>query len=102
MKDEMKSFFLYGGRSVGIGRDLVCEPIRRYENFARKCWLTPACAALAYAAYQGWEKKPVPSRAQSAEKSAARAAMNRHPCVLHDWAQDGKIVYGIDDSRVKK
>ena len=101
MKKEMKSFLLRMAVVLLVLGAICFVGAYGAGKLCAEMLLTPACAALAYAAYQA-EKKPVPSRAQS-DRCCALLPRNRHPCVLHDWAQDGKDSFtGIDDSRVKK
>ena len=92
MKKEMKSFFLRMAVVLLVLGAICFVGAYGAGKLCAEMLLTTACAALAYAAYQ-------------AEKNLFRPLLprNRHPCVLHDWAQDGKDSFtGIDDSRVKK
>ena len=96
MKKEMKSFFLRMAVVLLVLGAICFVGAYGAGKLCAEMLLTPACAALAYAAYQAEKNlfRPAP---------CALLPRNRHPCVLHDWAQDGKDSFtGIDDSRVKK
>lgn len=100
MKKEMKSFLLRMAVVLLVLGAICFVGAYGAGKLCAEMLLTPACAALAYAAYQAEKNlfRPAP-------KAPVRALLprNRHPCVLHDWAQDGKDSFtGIDDSRVKK
>ena len=75
-KGNEKLFFAYGGRSVGIGRDLLCRSLWRRKTLRG----TPACAALAYAAYQAEKNlfRPAPKapvlRVAAKEQTPMRVA----------------------------
>ena len=100
MKKEMKSFFLRMAVVLLVLGAVCFVGAYGAGKLCAEMLLTPACAALAYAAYQAEKNlfRPAPKR-----RCCALLPRNRHPCVLHDWAQDGKDSFtGIDDSRVKK
>ena len=98
MKKEMKSFFLRMAVVLLVLGAICFVGAYGAGKLCAEMLLTPACAALAYAAYQAEKNLFRPKR-----RCCALLPRNRHPCVLHDWAQDGKDSFtGIDDSRVKK
>ena len=100
MKKEMKSFFLRMAVVLLVLGAICFVGAYGAGKLCAEMLLTPACAALAYAAYQAEKNRSVP---RPKRRCCALLPRNRHPCVLHDWAQDGKDSFtGIDDSRVKK
>ena len=100
MKKEMKSFLLRMAVVLLVLGAICFVGAYGAGKLCAEMLLTPACAALAYAAYQAEKNLFRPAPKAPVLRVLPR---NRHPCVLHDWAQDGKDSFtGIDDSRVKK
>ena len=96
MKKEMKSFLLRMAVVLLVLGAICFVGAYGAGKLCAEMLLTPACAALAYAAYQAEKNLFRPAPKAPVLRVAAKEQ-------LHDWAQDGKDSFtGIDDSRVKK
>ena len=98
MKKEMKSFLLRMAVVLLVLGAICFVGAYGAGKLCAEMLLTPACAALAYAAYQAEKNlfRPAP-------KAPVLRVAAKEQTPMHDWAQDGKDSFtGIDDSRVKK